>query len=92
MACSTNIVADGREYIAGEYSIADMACYPWVVPHERQHQRLGDFPNLARWFDRVQERPATARAYQRASEINSAPVVDERSRSLLFGQDTTMVR
>ncbi|CAN7771427.1 glutathione S-transferase N-terminal domain-containing protein [Variovorax sp. LjRoot175] len=85
-------LADGREYIAGEYSIADMACYPWVVPHERQHQRLGDFPSLSRWFDRVQERPATARAYQRASEINSAPVVDERSRSLLFGQDASTVR
>ncbi|CAN7770168.1 glutathione S-transferase N-terminal domain-containing protein [Variovorax sp. LjRoot84] len=85
-------LADGRKYIAGEYSIADMACYPWVVPHERQRQRLGDFPSLARWFDRVQERPATARAYQRASEINSAPVVDERSKSLLFGQDASTVR
>ncbi len=85
-------LADGREYIAGEYSIADMACYPWVVPHERQQQRLEDFPSLARWFDRVQERPATARAYQRTSEINSAPVVDERSRSFLFGQDAATVR
>ncbi|XLM19428.1 glutathione binding-like protein, partial [Chromobacterium piscinae] len=46
-------LADGRDYIAGEYSIADMACYPWIVPHERQRQNLEDFPALKRWFDRI---------------------------------------
>ena len=39
-----------REFVAGEYSIADMACYPWIVPHERQGQNLDDFPHLRRWF------------------------------------------
>jgi GST-like protein len=40
----------GRDFIAGEYSIADMASYPWIVPHKRQGQTLEDFPNLKRWF------------------------------------------
>jgi GSH-dependent disulfide-bond oxidoreductase len=86
-------LSDGRAFIAGDdYSIADMACYPWVVPHERQRQTLPDFPHLLRWLERVRERPATVRAYQRASEINTAPVVDAASRSLLFGQDAGVVR
>uniref|UniRef100_UPI0006417DE9 glutathione binding-like protein n=1 Tax=Chromobacterium subtsugae TaxID=251747 RepID=UPI0006417DE9 len=51
-------LSDGRDYIAGEYSIADMACYPWIVPHEKQRQDLNDFPALKRWFDRIAARPA----------------------------------
>jgi GST-like protein len=85
-------LADGREYIAGEYSIADMACYPWIVPHERQRQNLEDFPHLARWFEAVRCRPATERAYARANEVNKDPVVSEASRRVLFGQDATTVR
>ncbi len=84
-------LADGRDYIAGDYSIADMAAYPWIVPHERQRQKLDDFPHLARWFARIGERPATLRAYARAREINSAPVVDEDARRVLFGQDASSV-
>jgi GST-like protein len=49
---------EGQEYIVGEYSIADMACYPWIVPYERQQQKLEDFPNLKRWFTTMQIRPA----------------------------------
>jgi len=85
-------LADGREYIADGYSIADMACYPWIVPHERQRQRLQDFPHLAAWFERVRQRPATVRAYARAEEINSAPVVDEASKRILFGQNAATVQ
>ena len=40
-----------RPFLAGEYSIADMASYPWVVLHERQHQKIADFPNLKKWLD-----------------------------------------
>ena len=84
-------LSDGRPYICGDYSIADMACYPWVVPHERQRQNLQDFPALAQWFDRIANRPATVRAYARAKEINAAPTVDARSRQVLFGQDASTV-
>ena len=45
-----------REFVAGEYSIADMACYPWIVPHERQGQNLDDFPHLRRWFAAIAAR------------------------------------
>ena len=80
-----------RPYIAGEYSIADMASYPWVVPHERQQQKLDDFPHLRRWFDRMAVRPAVRRAYDRAREINQQPVVSEKSKSILFGQTAAVV-
>ena len=85
-------LADGREFIAGDYSIADMACYPWIVPHERQRQRLEDFEHLARWFERVRHRPATERAYAWASEVNKSPVVDDAAKKILFGQDASSVR
>jgi GSH-dependent disulfide-bond oxidoreductase len=60
-----------RPFIAGDYSIADMASYPWIVPYERQGQKLADFPNLKRWFEAIAERPAVKRAYARAREINT---------------------
>lgn len=85
-------LADGRDYIAGEYSIADMACYPWVVPYEKQGQKLEDFPHLAQWFARVAQRPATGRAYAVAKTVNVAPTVDEDAKRVLFGQDASTVR
>jgi GST-like protein len=85
-------LADGRAYIAGDYSIADMACYPWVVPYERQGQKLEDFPHLAQWFHRIAARPATVRAYELAKAINVTPSVNEDSRKILFGQDAKTVR
>ncbi len=85
-------LADGREYIADEYSIADMACYPWVVPFEKQGQKLEDFPHLALWFARVAQRPATVRAYAVAQTINVAPTMDEEAKRVLFGQDASTVR
>jgi GST-like protein len=61
---------DGRDYICGdEYSIADMACYPWIAAHLKQGQKLDDFPALARWTGRVAARPATQRAYALAEAV-----------------------
>lgn len=61
----------GREYVAGdEYSIADMAIYPWIVPHTYQEQDLNDFPDLKRWFESIARREATQRAYALVDEIN----------------------
>ncbi len=59
-----------KEFIVGEYSIADMAAYPWIVSHELQQINLTDFPNVQRWFESLQNRPAIKRAYAKAKEIN----------------------
>jgi len=75
-----------REFVAGDYSIADMASYPWVVPYERQGQKLDDFPNLKRWFETIRARPAVVRAYELAKKINVRPTVSEEAKSILFGQ------
>ena len=76
----------GRDFLAGEYSIADIACYPWTVSHEAQGQRLEDFPRLKRWFEAIRERPATQRAYEKARAINTNPTVTEEAKRILFGQ------
>ena len=75
-----------REFVARSYSIADMAIYPWIVPYERQGQKLEDFPYLKRWFDAMRKREAVKRAYARAKEVNTAPTVGEESKKILFGQ------
>ena len=78
---------EGRDFIAGEYSIADMACYPWIVPHELQGQTLNDFPNLRRWFNTIAARPATIAAYAKGQAITDANVIDEEeAKRVLFGQ------
>jgi GST-like protein len=81
-----------RDFVAGAYSIADMAAYPWVVPHERQRQNLDDFPHVKRWFTAIKERPATIRAYERGHELASQVVSPEESKKVLFGQGATVVR
>jgi GST-like protein len=83
-----------RPFIAGEYSIADMASYPWIVPYERQGQKIEDFPNLKRWFEAVRGRPAVARAYAKAKEINPNPpgIRTAEERAILFGQSAASVR
>jgi GSH-dependent disulfide-bond oxidoreductase len=81
-----------REYVAGEYSIADMASYPWIVPHQRQQQDLAEFPNLKRWFETIRARPAVARAYEKGKQVSAQPVVDDEARRFLFGQSAATVR
>ena len=85
-------VLDGQlakgDYICGDYSIADIAAYPWIVPNERQGLRLEDFPHVARWFETMRARPAVERAY-----AAGAPWTRERAgftneeRKILFEQD-----
>jgi GST-like protein len=77
---------DDRRYIAGQYSIADIACYPWIVSYEAQGQRLEQFPNLKRWFESIRERPATVRAYARAAAVNTRETMTEEAKRVLFGQ------
>lgn len=84
-----------REYLAGDYSIADIASYPWVVGWERQSQDLSQFPHLRRWFEAIRERPATKRAYARAQEVNPPGAAQPSAAELqkvLYGQDSSTVR
>ena len=75
-----------HDYLAGDYSIADMACYPWIVPHERQQQNLTDFPHLKRWFESLQQRPAVIQAYAQGDPFRRSPSITEESKKILFGQ------
>ena len=81
-----------REFVAGDYSIADMASYPWIVPHQRQQQNIDEFPNLKRWFEAIRARPPVVRAYEKGKAVSAKPVIDEESRKILFGQSARTVR
>jgi GST-like protein len=63
-----------------------MEIYPWLVSHERQGQRLEDFPNLARWYEKIAARPAVQRALEVGSELRR-PIadLDEKARDTLLG-------
>ena len=84
---------EGKRFICGDaYTIADIACYPWVQP-VRQGQDIAHFPNLERWLARIKSRPAVERAYALAPTINVKPSVsDAKSREILFGQSKDTVR
>ena len=73
---------EDREYVAGAYSIADMAIYPWV---RQRIERFGGFANVERWVRTVADRPATVRAYEMGASINTVPTINEESKALLFG-------
>jgi GST-like protein len=77
-----------RGYLAGEYSIADMACYPWVLPWERQGQNIEDFPHLKRWLEAIKARPAVIKAYEWTPKINpgAGGIRTAEERAILFGQ------
>lgn len=84
-----------NEFLGGaDYSIADMASYPWVVPHERQQQNLDDFPSLKRWFQAIKARPAVIRAYEKGSAVNPAnqATVNDESKKILFGQSADSLK
>jgi len=75
-----------REFIAGDFSIADMACYPWIVPYKGHGQSLDDHPHLKRWFDAIARRPAVIRAYAGTRDSYSSPKpVSDAERRILFG-------
>ncbi len=79
----------GREYICGEYTIVDMACWPWIVTYKSQQIDLVEFPDIRRWYDALKTRPGLRRGYDllkdsRSSRGNEAP--DEEARAHLFGE------
>ena len=77
------------EYVAGDYSIADMAAYPWTVTWERQGQNIDDFPNLKRWHEAVRDKPATIEAYKKGEAIHRAKDMSDDEKKMLFGQTST---
>jgi len=84
-----NIRLKDREFLAGKYSIADMACIGWIKPYKRQGQDLDDFKHLKRWFDAVMARPAVIRALKVGEEVRRQPSdfrTDEEAQNILFGQ------
>lgn len=75
------------QFVGGrDYSIADMAIYPWIVPWQAQRQNLEDFPGLKRWFTEIAARPATIRAYARADEFKRPATMTDEAKKILFGQ------
>jgi GSH-dependent disulfide-bond oxidoreductase len=81
-----------KEFVAGDYSIADIAAYPWIVPHERQSQNLEDFPHIKRWFEAIKARPATIRAYEKAEALKTQALDPDKSRDLLFNQSAKTIQ
>ena len=73
-----------HEYLAGEYSIADIACYPWLQGHEKQGQNLDDFPHVKRWFKAVTARPGVQRGLQIMADVTVTPM-DDKAREIMYG-------
>jgi GST-like protein len=79
----------GRDFICGDYSIADMMSFPWVRPYKNQGQDIAEFKHLEAWFKRMQERPAVVRGYKAGEELRSASynlATDKEAQRILFGQ------
>lgn len=77
-----------RAFLAGDYSIADMACIGWIKPYERQGQKLEDFPNLTRWFETMMARPAVQRGLTAGKDEHEKIDLasDQQAQAVLFGQ------
>jgi GST-like protein len=74
------------EYLAGDYSIADIATYPWIRPYERQGQKLEDFPNLHRWFKAIEARPAVQRGLELMGDKRRTGPMDDKAKEIMFGK------
>jgi GSH-dependent disulfide-bond oxidoreductase len=80
---------EGRKFIAGPYSIADMASYPWACLWKKQGQNIADFPNVAAWLERVGERPGVKRGMALGQDLtaNQPSLADDKqAQKILFGQ------
>jgi GST-like protein len=77
---------EGREYVAGEFSIADMAIWPWASLWEGQQQDIAKFPHMAAWLDRMYDRPAVKAGRAVAKELRGNLQDNKKAQSVLFGQ------
>jgi GST-like protein len=73
-----------RPFVAGDYSIADMAIFPWLRSWERQGVQLSDYPNTQRWFDQIAARPAVIEAVKVLSDVQRTEM-DAKAKEMLFG-------
>ncbi|MEE8427556.1 MAG: glutathione binding-like protein [Woeseiaceae bacterium] len=80
-----------REFLAGDYSIADIAAFPWVRSHERLGNDMAHCPNLRRWYDALKSRPAVQRGTNLGTDWQRDEKTSEEARSMLFGQDAETV-
>ncbi len=80
-----------REYLAGDYSIADIAAFPWVMPYRGLGNDLDHFENLRRWFDAIKSRPAVQRGVDVGSDWRRDEARSEKGRSMMFGQNSETV-
>ena len=82
----------GRDFVAGDYSIADMAIYPWTISYERQGQDIANFPEVAKWQERISKRAATERTMRISDEIRGdggSVGADPEAKKHLYGQTGT---
>ena len=80
-----------RDFLAGDYSIADIAAFPWVMPYKRYMQDLDRFKNLRRWFDALKNRPAVQRGVDVGKDWKRDEARNEKARALMFGQNAETV-
>jgi GST-like protein len=80
-----------REFLAGEYSIADIAAFPWVMPYRRLGNDLDRFSNLRRWFDTIKNRPAVQRGVDLGKDWQRDTTVSDAARAMMFDQDSETV-
>ncbi|XXK21255.1 glutathione binding-like protein [Arenicellales bacterium nBUS_48] len=81
-----------REFICDDYTIADMACYPWAARYERHKISLSDFPAVSRWFSAISQREAVVAAYREADQVNKGQAVTQSAGNVLFGQTAETIR
>ena len=78
---------EGREFVAGDYSIADMALIGWVKGYPRREIDIAEFPNVKRWIDMMLARPAVAKGLALGSEMRTSDLAtDKEAQKILFGQ------
>jgi GST-like protein len=78
-------LGEGRDYVAGDYSIADMACFPWIMTHKAQGLTLDDFPNVKRWYALLRARPQLQAGLAVGKGARAS--MDEQARKIMFGVD-----
>ena len=88
-----NMVLEEREFLAGEYSIADMASFPWVTAYKRYEVDLDSFKNVRRWFDEIKSRPAVRKGMDVGKENrNFGKGISKESLKTMFGQDSKSIK